>query len=213
MGFANLARNLAVDAPKVSVLGSELDLTFRFSTSFLAMKFGPISLAGIAVLLLTMPGCSILIHHSGMEVDDPDTREGVRSQFGVPDSVTQTTRLDPISEKRRTFDVENYHIHAKFRTTLGSGPVPPWYLFLDPFMTCYELYEAAREHVRGHDLAFVYDENGKTIGHQYPIPSTFGLVTLSGTHEDNVLTWPEHTPDGEASSVPLAPVESATRSH
>ena len=89
----------------------------------------------VATLLFAgLPGCSMLIHHSGITVHDPDSRDGVQKQFGTPDSVTQSQRIDPDTDELRTFDVENYHIHAKFNTAMptGAGGLG---LLLDPFLS------------------------------------------------------------------------------
>jgi len=138
-----------------------------------------------AMLVAELPGCALMIHHSGITVHDPDSRDGVQKQFGTPDSVTQSQRIDPDTDELRTFDVENYHVHAKFDTAMptGAGGLG---LLLDPFLTFQELYKAGKEYVQGHDLAFVYDEHGQTIGYQHPQPF---LQRLQSRDENNVLYW------------------------
>ncbi|MDG2221375.1 MAG: hypothetical protein P8L85_08355 [Rubripirellula sp.] len=83
--------------------------------------------------------------------------------------------------------MENYHVHRKFNTAMGMGVWAPHLLLYEPMWTCSELYGAAKEVAVGHDLAFVYDQHGKAIGHQYPRKFLSSMQDRSA----NVLDWEE----------------------
>ena len=140
----------------------------------------------IRLLCMTacLPGCSLFIAHSGTALRDLDSRQIVHDRFGPPDSVSAVDLMDPRSEEIRQFEVENYHIHAKLDTAMPIGFWHPIALLVEPLLTCGALYEAAREYVEGHDLAFVFDEQGNTIGHHYPQP--FLEALQAGASESNV---------------------------
>lgn len=140
----------------------------------------------LAAMITCLSGCSLLIEHSGTVLRDLDSRQIVHDRFGPPDSVSAVNLIDPRSEEVRQFEVENYHIHGKFNTAMPIGYWSPFFLLAEPFLTCTALYEAAREYVEGHDLAFVFDEQGNTIGHHYPQPF---LEAVHGASESNVLDW------------------------
>ncbi|MFK7817381.1 MAG: hypothetical protein AB8G99_01575 [Planctomycetaceae bacterium] len=72
-----------------------------------------------------------------------------------------------------------------------GGPFP---VMLDPWLTGVGLSKTAREYVVGHDLAFVYDEEGNAIGHKYARPMT-QWVQPGLRDRVNVLEWDHHELD------------------
>jgi hypothetical protein len=144
-------------------------------------------MTALAAMITCLPGCSLLISRSGTALRDLDSRQIVHDRFGPPDSVSLVDLIDPRSEEIRQFEVEHYHIHAKLDTARPTGFWPPALLLIEPLLICGALYEAAREYVEGHHLAFVYDEQGNTTGHQYPQP--FFKAVQAGARESNVLHW------------------------
>lgn len=139
------------------------------------------------VVIMCLPGCSLLINGSGTELRDLDSRQIVRERFGSPDRITQLDLVDPDTNQIRQFEVENYHVHAKFYTAMPVGAWNPLALFIEPYLMCTEAYEAAKEIADGHHLAFVYDEYGNTIGSQYPRPYLGSM--LANSPDTNVLAW------------------------
>ena len=61
-------------------------------------------------------------------------------------------------------------------------------LAYEPILICQALYDSAKEVMTGHDLAFIYDEDGNTIGHQYPRQFLRALKDPS-SRKNNVLKW------------------------
>lgn len=151
-------------------------------------------LPAVAIALSSgFSGCSLLINHSGVMLRNLDSREIVYERFGPPDSVSLVSAIDPKSSEVREFEVEHYHVHAKFNTAMPIGAWGPSMLLLEPFLTSLAVYEAASEVVRGHDLAFVYDDHGNTIGHHYPRP--FLDAVQRPRDEVNVLLWERRDSD------------------
>lgn len=134
----------------------------------------------------SLQGCSILIMASGLTLGELDTREIVYERFGPPDSVSVINAIDPESSKVREFEVEHYHVHAKFNTAMPMGSGSLLMFVFEPIMTCQASIEAAYEIIRGHDLAFVFDEQGNTIGRSGP-SSFLDMGRQAG--EINVLHW------------------------
>lgn len=151
-----------------------------------------------AVAITVIPGCSFIIANSGTTLSDLTTRDVVTAQFGSPDKVAELDLVEPGTGEVRRFEVEQYRVHGNY----NDGPMPPGaggllLLALDPWLTCVELYETAREYVLGHELAFVYDEDGNAIGHQYPQPFLQSIQAPSNRGV-NVLRWDRHEPEGDA---------------
>ncbi len=144
-------------------------------------------MTALAIAMISFSGCSLLIANSGIVLRDLDTRQMVHDRLGQPDSISVVDLVDPRSEKIRQFEVEQYHVHAKFNTAMPMGASSGLIFFIEPIMTCYALYDAAKEVAVGHSLEFVYDEQGKTIGHQYPQP--FDGSGRSNSINSNVLNW------------------------
>lgn len=152
-------------------------------------------MTALAAMITSLPGCSLLITHSGTTLSDLDSRQIVHDRFGPPDSVSVVDLIDPRSEEIHQFEVEHYHIHAKCSTAMPMGAPPPLTLLLiEPLLTCGALYSAAKEYVVGHHLSFVYDEQGDTIGYQYP--QTFLDSVQRGARESNVLNWKRSATSG-----------------
>ncbi|MGE0247717.1 MAG: hypothetical protein AB7Q37_19045 [Pyrinomonadaceae bacterium] len=151
--------------------------------------------AFVIALVASLQGCSLLIRCSGTSLSELDTREIVYERFGPPDSVSLINAVDPQTSEVRQFEVEHHHVHAKFKATspIWCGSVV--ILLYEPFLIGEALYEAASEIIEGHDLAFVYDEQGNTIGRQGPISF------IGGTQQDrveiNVLNWDRPEADEE----------------
>lgn len=148
----------------------------------------------LAAMVTFLPGCSLLITHSGTALRDLDSRQIVNDRFGSPDSVSVVDLIDPRSEEIRQFEVEHHYIHAKLDTAMPVGYMPATALLIEPLLICSALYEAAREYVEGHHLAFVYDDQGNTIGYQYPQP--FPEAVQARASESNVLQWKESSHSG-----------------
>jgi hypothetical protein len=138
-------------------------------------------------MITCLQGCSLLITQSGTVLRDLDSRQIVHNRFGPPDSIAEVDLIDPDSEEVRRFEVESYHVHAKFSTAMPMGAWIPGMLLMEPYLTCLTIYEAAREIAKGHHLSFVYDEQGNTIGHRYPRPFLERMQEASST--TNVLNW------------------------
>lgn len=144
-------------------------------------------LRAVAIAMMaTLPGCSLLIRASGETLRDLDTREIVYDRFGPPDSVSVMSAVDPRTSEVRQFEVEHYHVHAKYNTAMPMGSGSVFMILGEPIATCQALVEATGEIMKGHHLAFVYDDQGKTIGHQYPQPFLDRPWTRD---ETNVLHW------------------------
>ncbi|MEO1524965.1 MAG: hypothetical protein AAFX06_05990 [Planctomycetota bacterium] len=142
--------------------------------------------AFVTLTSLVNSGCSSLIRGSGRRVGPLPNRHDVIEAFGQPD-LTETIQLaEPESGEVRVFDVEKYRVHSRFNTSLPTGAWHPMMVLLEPVLIPIAIRDAIAERVRGHELAFVYDEAGRTIGYRYPqsFPST-----LNEFGRDNVLTW------------------------
>ncbi len=145
-------------------------------------------------MMASLTGCSLLINCSGESLRNLDTREIVYERFGPPDSVSVLHAVDPQTSEARRFDVEHYHVHAKFNTAMPMGSGSVFMLLVEPIMTCQALLGAAGEIIKGHDLAFVYDDQGNTIGRQGPLSSMEALRNYRD--KTNVLHW-ERPDDGD----------------
>ena len=163
----------------------------------LRMISTPSTLLFSVVLTLTCcSGCSVLIRGSGTTLDNLDSRVAVEKQFGPSENIGQIDLVDPSTQEVHHFEVENYHVHQKFNTNTGTGFYPFMALAYEPiliYQALYDsakevLYDSAKEVMTGHDLAFIYDEDGNTIGHQYPRPFLRALKDLS-SRKNNVLKW------------------------
>lgn len=139
-------------------------------------------------VVASLQGCSLLIDSSGAMLRDLNTRQIVYDKLGPPDRVSVVDRIDPNSDEVRQFEVEHYHVHAKYNTSMPIGSWHPIAILVEPAMICYETYEAAEEIVKGHHLEFVYDQHGNTIGHRYP--QAFPESLRSDSTQTNVLYWP-----------------------
>ena len=142
-------------------------------------------LIALAGMIACLPGCSIFIDSSGITLRDLDSRQIVHDRFGPPDSVSLVDLIDPASEEVCQFEVEHHHINAKVNTSMPIGAWFPFMLVVEPYLTCRAIYDAAEEYVEGHDLSFVYDQQGNTIGHDYPRPYLDALTA----GKNNVLRW------------------------
>ncbi len=155
----------------------------------LRMISTPSTLLFSVVLTLTCcSGCSVLIRESGTTLDNLDSRVAVEKQFGPSENIGQIDLVDPSTQEVHHFEVENYHVHQKFNTNPGTGFYPFMALAYEPILICQALYDSAKEVMTGHDLAFIYDEDGNTIGHQYPRQFLRALKDPS-SRKNNVLKW------------------------
>ncbi len=144
-------------------------------------------MTALAIAAISFSGCSLLIENSGIVLRDLDTRQIVHDRLGQPDNVSVVDLVDPRSEKIRQFEVEHYHVHAKFNTAMPVGASSGLIILMEPIMTCSALYNAAKEVAVGHSLEFVYDEQGNTIGYKYP--QSFHGSGRSSSSQSNVLNW------------------------
>lgn len=138
-----------------------------------------------ASTLACLSGCSLLISAYGPQHSDLESRQLVNDRFGQPDSVSVVELVNPDSEEVQQFEVENHYVHANFNTTMPMGSGSLLMLFAEPYFTCVALYDAAKEYAEVQHLAFVYDEQGNTIGHKYPQSLLQGQFDV----RDNVLRW------------------------
>ena len=123
----------------------------------------------VAFLLLTcLPGCSLFIQHSGTTLRNLESRTEVEERFGASDNLDAVDSIEPSTQEVYRFEVERYHLHRKFNTAMSMGGWSPFLLLYEPALTCHSSYDAAKEIAIGHELAFVYDQDDKIIGHQYP---------------------------------------------
>lgn len=160
----------------------------RFAFGVLSLISARFTHLVAAILTLTcFSGCSLLIRHSGTTLDNLDSRAAVEEIFGPSTDIVAVDLLEPSTQEAQRFEVENYHIHRKFNTEMGMGAWSPFLLLYEPMWTCSELYGAAKEVAVGHDLAFVYDQHGKAIGHQYPRK----FLSRMQDRSENVLDWEE----------------------
>lgn len=142
----------------------------------------------VAFLLLTcLPGCSLFIRYSGTTLRKLESRAEVEERFGPCHNLDTVDLIEPSTLEVHRFEVERYHLHRKFNTEMSMGAWGPVLLLYEPALTCCFSYEAAREIAIGHDLAFVYDQNDKVIGHQYPRKFEYAIQDRS----INVLDWEE----------------------
>jgi len=149
----------------------------------------------LAAVVTVSPGCSLFIAAAGIPHGVPETRELVHNQFGRPEKISKTTLLNRSTGERRGFDVEHYHVHAKFAPRYGgTGYYHPVMLFAEPITVPISLFVAATEIMTGHVLEFVYDDEGNTIGARYPLSLKGPPLSL----EDRLYTkdWAEITADG-----------------
>lgn len=142
---------------------------------------------GLIFAAVSLPGCNILIRNSGETLNGLDSRDVVVSRFGLPERVDEIHLLEPETNEVHRFDVEKYRVHANYNTGGPIGAGGGMLLLLDPWLTCVALCEKVRDIRDGHDLAFVYDADGNTIGHQYPQP----FLQNHWIDKTNVLHWDE----------------------
>lgn len=141
----------------------------------------------VAFLLLTcLPGCSLFIRYSGTTLPELESRSEVEERFGPCHNHDTVDLIEPSTLEVYRFEVERYHVHRKFNTAMPMGAWGPVLLLYEAALTCRYSYEAAREIAIGHDLAFVYDQSDKVIGHQYP--RSFDRLY---DRSFNVLDWEE----------------------
>lgn len=123
----------------------------------------------LAVVITTLPGCSLMITGAGIRAGAPGTRELVYEEFGRPQRISTISLLNRSTGETREFEVEHYLVHAKFAPKYPTGCYPLSALFAEPIYTPIALFSAVDEIVEGHALEFVYDDEGNTIGFRYPI--------------------------------------------
>ncbi|MBL8812716.1 MAG: hypothetical protein JNM43_21300 [Planctomycetaceae bacterium] len=116
-------------------------------------------------MVSVIPGCGLLISQSGIGPGAPESRELVHRQFGRPNRTSTTTLHHRLTGETREFEVEHYHVHRKFRPRYAPGFYP---ILLDPLLVPVAIANAGREIAKGHELEFVYDDKGRTIGARYP---------------------------------------------
>lgn len=143
----------------------------------------------LLLLLATLPGCSFFIRGSAPRYTDLKTREQVYQTFGPPDDIREEGFVDPAENTVRHFQVEHHHVRKRFDTTFPMGfGLPGVILLMEPYSTTMALYEVAKDYSVGHDIAFVYDDEGTTIGYQFPMPDPVGY-RANGPDGINVLNW------------------------
>ena len=163
-------------------------LTIKFACEVLNVVSARLHLLFSMFLILTCcSGCSVLIRGSGTTLENLDSRVAVEKQFGPSENIEQVDLVDPSTQEVHEFEVEKYHVHWKFNSHFPMGAYSLWWLAWEPILTCHAMYNVAKEVVTGHDLAFIYDEAGNTIGHQYPRP----WLTATSDRKTNVLKWEE----------------------
>lgn len=138
------------------------------------------------LLLATLPGCSLFIRGSAPTYEGLDTREIVYDTFGPPDYIAEEGFLDPNENTVRWFQVEHHHVRRRFNTEFPIGfGLPGVFLLMEPYSTTMALYEVTQDYTKGHDIAFVYDDEGTTIGFDYPQP----FLQSAQYNGINVLRW------------------------
>ena len=124
---------------------------------------------------------------------DLDNREIVEEKFGQPDRVEELQLKHPKSGEIQSFEVNHYHVHRRYSTDVPMGSYHPILLLAEPVLIPTAIGMSLREYAAGHKMRFVYDEDGETIGFDYPYPFTEHFQMF---RKSNVLRW-EQPEDAE----------------
>ncbi len=147
----------------------------------------------LSLQLVCAPGCSLFINSSGIEGPPPETREQVHARFGKPRKSSTIELKHEKTFEIRHFPVEHHRVHRKFARKYGPGFYPPLLVFWEVIATPTALLGASLEVLRGHEIAFIYGDDGAVVGHRYPssfmgtpvTPDQYWFGTEWGPVDDN----------------------------
>lgn len=147
----------------------------------------------LSLQLVCAPGCSLLIDACGIDGPPPETREQVHAKFGKPRNSSTIELKHAKTSEIRQFPVEHHRVHQKFAPKYGPGYYPPLLVFWEVIATPVSLLAASLEVLKGHDMAFIYGDDGAVVGHRYPAslmgtprtPREYWFSTEWGPVDDN----------------------------
>jgi hypothetical protein len=147
----------------------------------------------LSLHLVCAPGCSLLINKCGVHGSPPGTREQVHARFGKPRNSSTIELKHAKTSEIRQFPVEHHRVHRKFAPKHGPGYYPAPLVFWEVIATPVSLLAASLEVLRGHEIAFIYGDDGAVVGHRYPssfmgtpvTPDQYWFGTEWGPVDDN----------------------------